>query len=152
MSKSYEQLVRENIDAIREWRAEGYSARQIGERLGVKPKTLYLYMRTIPELADAWEAGNTALVQDILEPALLKQAVNGLPYVQVVKELRTVILPDGTTRDELVTVKEVHSVKYHPALLKWALQCLDRKGKWGDVEVKDELKTALDESISQYGV
>jgi Cu/Ag efflux pump CusA len=152
MAKSYEQLIRENIDTIREWRAEGYSARQIGERLGVKPKTLYLYIRTIPELAEAWESGNTAIVQDILEPALMAQVVHGLPYVQVIKELRTVVLPDGTTKEEMIPVKEVHSVKYHPALLKWALQCLDRKGKWGQMDVKDEAKMSLDDSISQYGV
>lgn len=153
LAKSYEQLIRENIDNIREWRVEGFSVRQIADKLGVKPNTIYLYLRIIPELADAWEVANVKLVKDVLEPAILKLALEGLQYKEVTKERLEVIKPDGSVVFEMVPTKEIHKRNFSPMLIKYVLSCLDPK-KWGGavLETKDENKLSLDPGISSYGV
>jgi hypothetical protein len=152
MAKSLEQLVRENIDNIREWRSEGFTANQICRKLNMKVRTLYLYLRTIPELADAWEFGNTKLVKDVLEPALLKQALQGMPYIETVEEMVKMWNP-VTEKEEMqmVVTKKVHKVIYNPNILKYVLSCLD-PNKWGKQSIKDEAKMELSPEMDSYGV
>lgn len=147
-----EQVVRENLDNIREWRAEGFTANQIARRLNVKIRTLYLYMRTIPELADAWEFGNTKLVKEILEPELLRQAIHGMKYIEEVEEIVNSVDDKGKVIRELVVTKRTHKTVYSPTILKYVLSCLDPQ-KWGkQLEGKDEGKIELSQDVETYGV
>jgi hypothetical protein len=150
MGKSLEQVVRENIDNIRQWRSEGYTCNQICRKINVKQRTLYLYIRTIPELADAWEYGNTKLVNEVLEPAILKQALQGMPYIETVEERQEVIDKDGRVTYEMVVTKKTHKTVYSPAILKYVLACL-APDKWGKAEIKDEKKLELSHEMDIYG-
>lgn len=152
MAKSLEQIVRENIDNIREWRSEGFTSNQICRRLNMKVRTLYLYLRTIPELADAWEYGNTKLVKEILEPALLKQALHGMQFIETTEEEREIVEQDGRVRREMVVTKRVHKTVYSPAILKYVLSCLE-PDKWGkQLDIKDEKRLELSPEMESYGV
>jgi hypothetical protein len=148
---TYEQIVRENIDNIREWRSNGFTINQICKKLGMKSRSLYLYLRTIPELADAWEFGNTKLVKEVLEPAILKQAVAGLPYVEVTEEMVETIDNFGVKKRQLEVTKRVHKVQYSPHILKYVLSCLE-PDKWGvkAQENKDENKLDLSPALMDY--
>jgi hypothetical protein len=151
MPKSLEQQVRENIDNIRQWRSEGFTCNQICRRLNMKTRTLYLYIRTIPELADAWEFGNTKLVKEVLEPAILKQALHGMPYIESVEERVERIDENGKSYFEMVVTKKTHKTVYSPAILKYVLACLE-PGKWGKLEIKDEKRLELSSDMDNYGV
>jgi hypothetical protein len=151
MPKSLEQLVRENIDNIRQWRSEGYTCNQICRKLNMKQRTLYLYIRTIPELADAWEYGNTKLVKEVLEPAILKQALQGMPYIETVEERQETIDEKGQVHYEMIITKKTHKTVYSPAILKYVLSCLDPQ-KWGKLEIKDEKRLELSHEMDTYGV
>lgn len=150
-SQTYEQLVRENIDNIREWRSQGFSINQICKKLGMKPRTLYLYLRTIPELADAWEYGNTKIVKEVLEPAILKQALQGMPFVEITEEMVERIDPvTGNKTRQLEVTKKVHKVQYAPQILKYVLSCLE-PDKWGNrVMDKDEKKLTFSDELNEY--
>ena len=148
---TYEQIVRENIDNIREWRSNGFTINQICKKLGMKARSLYLYLRTIPELADAWEYGNTKLVKEVLEPAIIKQAIGGLPFIEVTEEMVEDIDSMGIKRRRLEVTKRVHKVQYSPQILKYVLSCLE-PDKWGvkAQENKDESKLELAPSLKDY--
>lgn len=151
MGKTWEQVVRENIDNIREWRSHGFSINQICKKLNMKPRALYLYLRTIPELADAWEFGNTKLVKEILEPAILRQAVQGLPYTETTEEMVERIDPvTGNKVRQLEITKKVHKIQYSPQILKYVLSCLEPE-KWGSKALeKDETKLVLSGELGEY--
>lgn len=142
MAKSLEQLVRENIDNIREWRVAGFSTRQIASKLGVKVNTIYLYLRIIPELADAWEYANTKLVKEVLEPAIIKQALEGMSYIEKHEELK---------EGKMQVTKQIHKRVYSPHVLQFVLKTLD-PGKWGASAQKDEQKIGLAEELDELGI
>lgn len=148
---SYETIVRENIDNIRYWRAEGFTASQIASKIGMSVRTLYLYLRTIPELKDAWDVADTYLVKERLEPALVEQALYGMPYIETTEERMAVLQDDGSTRYEMVVTKKVHKRVYSPAILKYVLSCLE-PSKWGKHEIKEENKILLAEETDRYGI
>lgn len=144
MAANYEVLIRENLDNIKMWRAEGFSINQICRKLAISKNTLFLYLRIIPELADAWEFANEKLVREQLEPAIIKQALGGLPYIETTEELNK--------EGQLVITKRVHKVAYSPMVLKYVLSCLSPE-KWGaNTLAKDEAKIELSPSLNQYGV
>ena len=79
----YQQWVEpEGLALLEGWAREGLTDEQIGQRMGVCPRTLYYWKKKFPEIGEALRKGKD-VVDFQVESALLKNALGGNLNAQI---------------------------------------------------------------------
>jgi hypothetical protein len=138
-----EQNIRDHLEEISLWKAQGYSTKQIATRLGISKGYLYVFLRKMPDFREAWECGNEKLVDEFIEPLIKKRIEEGFSYTEVTKE---------RINGKMVVVKEVEKCNFANSLLLAYAARLDKRWKQGPTEVTVTESNALDPSMDEYGV
>jgi hypothetical protein len=132
--------IRDNLENIQEWRIQGFTATQIARKLGIKKSQLYVYIQRMPELRVAWNSADKAVLQEYIEPLLLKYAMEGFKYTEVVRE------PDK--RGKMKITKETDKTNFNISALFSLAAKLDPE-KWGksDTQQQETIDLELDDSL-----
>lgn len=82
MAKSKWEEVKEKLVLIEGWAREGFTNKQIAEKLGINPDTLYQYQKKYPEFSETLKKGKEVVDYQV-ENALLKSALEGNITAQI---------------------------------------------------------------------
>ena len=74
----------EKIEVIQGWARDGLTDKQIADKMGIHPSTLYEYKKKYPELSESLKKGKNVIDRQV-ENALLKRAL-GYEYTEVTEE------------------------------------------------------------------
>jgi hypothetical protein len=152
----YENTIRSNLKNIQMWRAEGFSAPQIAQKLDIPSKNiLYMFLHRMNELKAAWYIADRKLLEEFLEPAIQKRAEEGFHYVEETEELlrnsdgEPILDDDGKPR--YAVTKRVHKVSPCNNMLLSMASKLD-KARWGtQKDDSDKLELELSEELNEFG-
>jgi hypothetical protein len=70
-----EEIIRENLERIKEWRIEGKSIKDISRLLCISHTIYYVLLRTMTDLRDAHDYADTVLLEEKLVPTAIQRAI-----------------------------------------------------------------------------
>lgn len=133
----YMYKVKPQLGTLPELVSAGLTNQQIAEVLGISAKNFYLYKREVPEFAEIYEMGKTAMVEKV-EQSLFMLALGDV----VVKE-------ELTRSGDIVQLKEY--VKPDFRSVKYVLERHGDKKVYGDnqvIEVRSGISDDIKDAIS----
>jgi hypothetical protein len=137
-----EQNIRDHLEDIALWKAQGFSTKQIATRLGISKGHLYVLLRKMKDFKEAWECGNAKLLDEFIEPLIKKRIEEGFNYTEITRE---------RINGKMVITKEVEKCNISNSLLLAYDNRLDNRWKQGNTEVTVVESNALDPSMDEYG-
>lgn len=82
MAKSKWEQVKDKLILIEGWARDGLTNKEIAEKLGINPDTLYKYQKQYPEFSETLKKGKE-IVDYQVENALLQNALDGNVTAQI---------------------------------------------------------------------
>lgn len=155
--EQWQAIIRDNLENIRDWRSQGFTIKQICTKLGTTDNIYYILLHQMPEFKAAHDIADIKLLQEFIEPTIVKRAKNGFKYIETTEQVLTdsvgIPVRDEDGKYQYYVAKKVHKTVHSNALLVMLAQKLDRK-RWGsnvgDVEesnnplLSDDLKDLVD--------
>ncbi len=78
----YDEYVKPKLAMVKNWARDGYTDKQIAERLNIKVSTFYAYKKEFSEFSESLKEGKDE-IDYLVENALLKNALSGNITAQI---------------------------------------------------------------------
>lgn len=146
----YEEI---DLNVVRKMGEEGYTVTRIADTLKVSRKTIYKWIESHEEFAEALKAGRSVAVQNIYNAAMRLAC----GYTETVKKnmkiKQRIVSPDGSIKEQEKIEAYYDEVSHSPdtGMIIFLLKNLDKERQWSnepsDLEIKREkLKLAKEMS------
>jgi hypothetical protein len=152
----YEDIIRSNLKNIQCWRADGFTADQIAQKLDIPNRNiLYMFLHRMNEFKAAWYIADRKLLEEFIEPKIRERAEKGFRYVEETEELLRDAdgLPvlDDEGNHKFVVTKRVHKVSACNNMLTLMASRLDKR-RWGtQKDDTDNNDVELSEELNEFG-
>lgn len=147
----YDTHVKHRLAEVRAWRIDGHTEAQIGQLLGISPKSVERYKQKYSQFGQALLESKQILISE-LEQSLFQTAKGGHKSLSDTKE--TWVLNKRTGGMEMVKREDIYKISQpNVTALKFALINL-ASVKWQDkrvVEQNTDEMASLMESIASFG-